>query len=56
VRLEDLRQQFNPVGMGMRARPPLVRHAEHDPSWALVRALLLHQHYGDRGDQEKAAT
>jgi len=56
VRLEDLRQLFNSVGMGMCARPPLVRRAEHDPSRALVRALLFPQHYDDRGDAPKAAT
>ncbi|MBR8313426.1 hypothetical protein KDW36_09460 [Burkholderia dolosa] len=56
MRLEDLRQQFNPIGMGMRAWPPLVRYGEHDPSRALVRALLFHQHYDDRENASKAAT
>ncbi|ERJ33391.1 hypothetical protein L810_4300 [Burkholderia sp. AU4i] len=56
MRLEDIREQFNSVGMGMCARPPLVRHAEHDSSRALVRTLLFHQHYDDRGDAPKAAT
>lgn len=39
-----------------RAWPPLVRYVEHDPSRALVRALLFHQHYDDREDASKAAT